>query len=49
MKEEKRPRGRFWRAALAGHSQSSQSADFCKMALLNERMEFIHFYPLRFF
>ena len=42
-KREKRSCGRFWRAALTGHGQSSQSADFwkiAKMALFNPCIEF---------
>ena len=42
-KEKKKSCGRFWRAAQTGHGQSSQLADFwkiAKMALFNPCMKF---------
>ena len=48
IKEKKKSCGRFWRPALTGHGQSSQLADFwkiAKMALFNPCMEFEFFGP----
>ena len=40
IKEKKRSCGRFWRAALKGHGQSSQLADFWKIAKMALCIEF---------